>query len=195
MPGCGDQLYWPGHNLHWIQTKKAGSDPLAWFPATVINLAGDIATVRYDDDASTCRLWRHGGYTLRLRVGDRVSVCALARPAAAGRRRRNVGLHRCSRRGTETDHRAAGGQTATVPRRPGRHEHRRGTPVTNLFQTYFPGEWRVPDNQGNPWLVRRSGSHGSLRGGSGTVRPVFDSTRSRNQLIHPLRSTSSPCPP
>jgi hypothetical protein len=67
--------------------------------------------------------------------------------------------------------------------------------VTNLFQTYFPGEWRVPDNQGNPWLVLRSGSHGSLRGGSGTVRPVFDSTRSRNQLIHPLHSTSSPCRP
>jgi hypothetical protein len=67
--------------------------------------------------------------------------------------------------------------------------------VTNLFQTYFPGEWRVPDNQGNPWLVLRSGSHGSLRDGSGTVRPVFESTRSRNQLIHLLRSTSSPRPP
>jgi hypothetical protein len=88
MPGCGDGLYRPGHNLHWIQTKKAGSDPLAWFPATVIDVEGEIATVRYDDDGSTCRLWRHGGFASRLRPGDRASVCerwhVLQLPATGG---------------------------------------------------------------------------------------------------------------
>ena len=75
MPGCGDGFYSPGHNLHWIQTKKAASDPLAWFPATVIAVDDEVATVRYDDDGSTCRLWRHGGYLGRLRPDDRVAVC------------------------------------------------------------------------------------------------------------------------
>jgi hypothetical protein len=75
MPGCGDDLYTPGHNLHWIQTKKAGSDPLSWFPATVVEVTQEIAVVRYDDDETTCRLWRHGGFGSRLLVDDRVSVC------------------------------------------------------------------------------------------------------------------------
>jgi len=60
MPGCGDDLHIPGHTLHWIQTKKAGSDPLSWFPATVVRVVGEEALVRYDDDGSTTRHWRHG---------------------------------------------------------------------------------------------------------------------------------------
>ena len=75
MPGCDDGLYQAGHNLHWIQTNHAGSDPLSWFPATVLDVDDEIAIVRYDDDGSTCRLWRHGGYAGRLTAGDRVAVC------------------------------------------------------------------------------------------------------------------------
>jgi hypothetical protein len=37
------------------------------------------------------------------------------------------------------------------------------------------------------------GNHGSVPGGSATVRPFFDSARSRNQLIDPLSFSALGC--
>jgi hypothetical protein len=140
MPGCGDELYRPGHNLHWIQTKKAGSDPLAWFPATVIDVDGEIATVRYDDDDSTCRLWRHGGYAGRLRTGDRVSVCerwhVLQLPGTGG-----------------------GTWAAAVPRGPRRHEHWRGAPLMSVFDTYLTNTLRIPTDDDRWVELRPAAAH------------------------------------
>jgi hypothetical protein len=57
-----------------IQATRANSDPTSWFSATVTALEQEEATVEYDD-ASTCRLWRHGGFDERVTVGTALLAC------------------------------------------------------------------------------------------------------------------------
>jgi len=53
------QLYWAGHNTHWIHAKHIGRTPWGWRDAAVTGIDGRWLTVDYVLDSGTLRLWHH----------------------------------------------------------------------------------------------------------------------------------------
>lgn len=71
--GCC-QLYWPGHNTHWIHAKHIGRTPWGWRDAVVSSIDGRWVTVDYVLESAQVRLWHHTPLTSELHVADLVRV-------------------------------------------------------------------------------------------------------------------------
>ncbi len=68
------QLYWAGHNTHWIHAKHIGRTPWGWRDAAVTGIDGRWLTVDYVLDSGTLRLWHHTALRAELPVGSPVRV-------------------------------------------------------------------------------------------------------------------------
>lgn len=74
MPTACCGLSAVGHNCHPIQLKLANRDPRTWFHAVIVDISGELLTVRYAD-RSTAVLWKHRGFDPSIHVGQRAAVC------------------------------------------------------------------------------------------------------------------------
>ncbi len=71
--GCC-QLYWPGHNAHWIHAKRIGGTPWGWRDAIVTTVEGRWVTVTYVLEGTQLRLWHHERLSSEIHPGDLVRV-------------------------------------------------------------------------------------------------------------------------
>ena len=68
------ELYWPGHNTHWIHAKHVGRTPWGWRDAVVAGLDGLLVSVRYLLEDHELQVWHHEDLSTELRLGDPVRV-------------------------------------------------------------------------------------------------------------------------
>lgn len=68
------QLYWAGHNTHWIHAKHVGRTPWGWRDAVVTGIDDRWLTVAYVVEQVELRLWHHSVLAGEVTVGSPVRL-------------------------------------------------------------------------------------------------------------------------
>ena len=68
------QMFWAGHNTHWIHAKHIGRTPWGWRDAIVTSVGYRWVAVEYLHEPARLRLWHHESLTAEIQTGDPVRV-------------------------------------------------------------------------------------------------------------------------